>query len=118
VKKDFQYRTQVLINAVVSNVSMQHLARSYFPWKQGLERHAKVCVLSNSPRRIRQIVCQMNIELHSSSFDLLLRDERGAGRRIGLEVGVVRVGSDEPDFAIFEIGQELGVLFGVDFSGP
>ena len=59
----------------------------------------------------------MNIELHSnlysSSFELWVRDERGAGRRVGFEVGVVCVGSHEPDFAIFEIGQELGVLFGM-----
>src|SRR5712692_2960954 len=43
---------------------------------------------------------------------------RGAGRSVGFEVGVVGVGGDEPDFAVVEVGEELGVLLGIKFACP
>ena len=74
--------------------------------------------IHSSPLRIRH---QQSDGRDSLRFAVLRRTYRRSPigwSAVGFNCGVVGVGFDEPDVAVLEIGEELRVLFLVEFAGP
>src|SRR5437016_3457776 len=58
----------------------------------------------------------MRLAIKTSGRELLSR--RRLWRRVRPEISVVLIRRNEPDVAVVEIGEELGILGGIEFAGP